>query len=197
MAAILGTTVHQTMSYRPQANGLVERMHRQMKAALMARCSSTNWYIQLPWIMLGMRTAIKEDIGCSAAELVYGESLVVPGQFFHPSFANAPHHELLSKLRESLNVSSPVKMSRHSTEKVHRPKEIDNCPYVFVRVDARRSPLQRPYVGPFKVLARRRKAFKLQLNDRKTDYVAINARALNPQTSYRTISGRITRQIQY
>jgi len=155
-----------------------------------------------------MRTAIKEDIGCSAAELVYGESLVVPGQFFHPSFANAPHHELLSKLRESLNVSSPVKMSRHSTEKVHRPKEIDNCPYVFVRVDARRSPLQRPYVGPFKVLARRKKAFKLQLNDRKTDYVAIdrlkpayvdefNARALNPQTSYRTISGRITRQIQY
>ncbi|KAI0241039.1 hypothetical protein LSAT2_002963, partial [Lamellibrachia satsuma] len=40
-----------------------------------------NWLDELPWVLLGIRTAPKEDLGCSSAELVYGAPLTVPGDF--------------------------------------------------------------------------------------------------------------------
>ena len=35
----------------------------------------------LPLVLLGIRTALKEDLGCTAVELVYGTSLRFPGEF--------------------------------------------------------------------------------------------------------------------
>jgi hypothetical protein len=35
----------------------------------------------LPWVLLGIRTAPKEDLRTSSAELVYGAPLTVPGDF--------------------------------------------------------------------------------------------------------------------
>ena len=37
MARSLGTQLHRTTSYHPQANGMVERFHRSLKASLRAR----------------------------------------------------------------------------------------------------------------------------------------------------------------
>lgn len=48
--------------------GLVERFHRHLKSALRARLSGPNWLDELPWVLLGIRTAPKEDLGCSSAE---------------------------------------------------------------------------------------------------------------------------------
>ena len=68
---ILGTKAYRTTSYHPQANGMVERFHRTMKASLMARLgNNSNWTEELPVFMLCLRTAFKEDLGCSSAELV-------------------------------------------------------------------------------------------------------------------------------
>ena len=33
-------------------------------------------------VLLGIRTALKTDLGCSVAELVYGTTLRIPGEFF-------------------------------------------------------------------------------------------------------------------
>lgn len=41
-----------TTAYHPQANGLVERIHRHLKSALRARLSGPNWVDELPWILL-------------------------------------------------------------------------------------------------------------------------------------------------
>ncbi|XP_066964208.1 uncharacterized protein [Macrobrachium rosenbergii] len=38
-------------------NGLVEYFHRSMKASLMAHCTAKDWKYQLPWVLLGLRTA--------------------------------------------------------------------------------------------------------------------------------------------
>jgi transposase InsO family protein len=69
-----------TTAFHPQANGMVERLHRQLKEALRARGAAENWLDHLPWVLLGVRTAPKDESGISAAEATLGQQLVVPGQ---------------------------------------------------------------------------------------------------------------------
>ena len=78
MAENLGVKLHRTTAYHPQANGLVERFHRSMKAALRASLTDSNWLDKLPWVMLGLRTAPKEDLRSSSAELVFGKTAAGP-----------------------------------------------------------------------------------------------------------------------
>ena len=60
LSDLLGTKLHHTTAYHPQANDLVERFHRSMKVSLRARCQSTSWISELPWVMLGLRTMPKD-----------------------------------------------------------------------------------------------------------------------------------------
>ena len=97
-----GTLHHLTTAYHPQANGMVERSHRQLKDALKARTAGADWPSHLPWGLLGLRAAPKEDSSISSAELLYGAPLVLPGQLpgvpepppavFHESSRAAPSH---------------------------------------------------------------------------------------------------------
>lgn len=61
-----------------------------MRVSLKARSDSVNWNTEQPIILLGIRTAVKEDLKCSAAELVYGQILKLPGELllFFPSRTN-------------------------------------------------------------------------------------------------------------
>jgi transposase InsO family protein len=80
MCRQLGVVHRQTTAYHPQANGLVERLHRQLKEALRARLQNNDWERHLPWVLLGLRAAPKEDSAISAAELVFGTKLTLPGE---------------------------------------------------------------------------------------------------------------------
>ena len=72
ISQLLGTELHHTTAYHPQSNGLVERFHCHLKSALRAHLTGPNWIDELPWVLLGIRTTPKEDLGCSSADLVYG-----------------------------------------------------------------------------------------------------------------------------
>ncbi|MFO0001722.1 MAG: hypothetical protein ACK559_11365, partial [bacterium] len=61
-----------TTAYHPPSNGLVESAHRQLKDSLRTRLAGNDWPAHLPWILLGLRAAPKEDSGVSSAELVLG-----------------------------------------------------------------------------------------------------------------------------
>jgi len=63
-------------------NGLVERFHRQLKAALKVSPHLDRWIDMLLLALLRIRTSLKEDIKGTAAELLYGTSLCLPGEFF-------------------------------------------------------------------------------------------------------------------
>ena len=67
VAEVLGVKVHRTTAYNPQSNGLCERFHRDMKAALRASLTGSDWADRLPWVMLGLRSAPKEDLQASSA----------------------------------------------------------------------------------------------------------------------------------
>ena len=60
---------------------MVERFHRQLKAALQTDEDAPSWSDRLPLVLLGIRCALKEDIGCTAADLVFGCSPRLPGEF--------------------------------------------------------------------------------------------------------------------
>ena len=67
---LLGTKHNRTTAYHPQANGLVERFHRHLKSSLKARLTNGNWIEELPILLLGIQTTLKEDLSCTAAEMV-------------------------------------------------------------------------------------------------------------------------------
>ncbi|GFO11984.1 Pol polyprotein [Plakobranchus ocellatus] len=66
IARRIGVKVHRTTAFHPQANGMVERFHRTLKAALKARLTGNNWVGELPWVLLGLRTALREDLEYSS-----------------------------------------------------------------------------------------------------------------------------------
>jgi hypothetical protein len=69
---------------------LVERFHRRLKDALRSRAAAADWHDHLPWVMLGIRTAFREDSEFSPAEAVYGSQLVLPGQFINTAEVPSP-----------------------------------------------------------------------------------------------------------
>nr|CAH8876148.1 unnamed protein product [Trichobilharzia regenti] len=83
LTKIIGCMRFRTTAYHPQANGMVERLHRQLKAGLSA-ANNTHWTESLPLVLLGIRNALKTDAGCTSAELVYGTTLRLPGELFLP-----------------------------------------------------------------------------------------------------------------
>ncbi|XP_068250756.1 uncharacterized protein [Palaemon carinicauda] len=73
LANLMGTTLHSTTAYSPAANAMVERAHRTLKEAQMARCTDEHWKAQL-----GLHTATRADGEPSFAENDYGEALTFP-----------------------------------------------------------------------------------------------------------------------
>ncbi|KAH9586005.1 hypothetical protein MS3_00007070 [Schistosoma haematobium] len=165
LTRLLGTERIRTTAYHPASNGLVERFHRQLKSALRAH-ENDDWYETLPLVLLGIRTSLKADIQCSAAELVYGTTLRLPGEFFtprsRPNFAKSDYVHRLSAFMRTL----PPVSTRIQHRQVALPRELSTCSHVFIRVDSVRKPLQQPYEGPFRVIARHEKTFKVDRHGR-------------------------------
>ena len=69
-----------TTDYHPKPNGMVKRFHRQLKDTLRARSSGKDWLEHLPWVLLGLCAAPKEEAGVSLAEAALGASLQLLGQ---------------------------------------------------------------------------------------------------------------------
>ena len=154
-----------TTAYHPQSNGLVERFHRQLKDSLRARLATADWPSHLPWVLLGLRAAPKEDHNVSAAELLYGVPLALPGELVET--AEPPATDFLENLRRPSPLSLPVRpFSGHQLNK-GAPDRLASAAFVFVRRGAPGPPLSPLYDGPYKVVGREEKVFTLQLGGRE------------------------------
>nr|XP_037276250.1 uncharacterized protein LOC119169207 [Rhipicephalus microplus] len=85
LSRLLGVNHIRTTAYHLMSNGMVERFHRQLKAFLMAPQSLITWTERLLLVLLTLRSTIRTDVSCSSAELVFGTTLRLPGQFFDMS----------------------------------------------------------------------------------------------------------------
>ena len=136
-----------------------------MKASLRARLQGPNWADELPWVMLGIHTAPKEDLGASSAELVYGSPLTVPGDFLANETTPTTPATWLPRIRETVRTFCPVPTSHHGNFKPSVPSDLNNCKYVFVQL-GQKTPLKPPYEGPFCVLKHGGKTFTLDIGGR-------------------------------
>ena len=164
---LLGCNRIRTTSYHPMANGMIERFHRHLKAIIKSYPNTTDWVHSLPMALLGIRTTLKQDCHCTSAELVYGTTLRVPGEFFTPDVDTVcDPYTYVAKLRESmkhLRVNSPRQQQRTS----YVSDSLHTCTHAFVRHDAIKKALQAPYDGPYKIIDRAPKHFTLMINGRK------------------------------
>lgn len=174
LATWLGAKKLRTTPYHPCANGLIERQHRTLKAALKCH-GDANWLDKLPTVLLGMRTSFKDSLNATSAELVYGTSLRLPGEFVAESkmAKSDPSSDYVTRLRLTMREIKPVPTNNCSGNKTFIHPELENCSHVLVRNDLVTPPLTPPYAGPFLVKERGPKTFKLVMNG-KTKTISVD-----------------------
>ncbi|XP_059098329.1 uncharacterized protein LOC131892540 [Tigriopus californicus] len=167
LSKLWASELHHTTAYHPQANGLIERFHCQLKDALRAQLAGPHWYHHLPWVLFGIRCPPKDDIQMSPAQLLYGASLKVPGALcLHPNDQTTPTQHFRN-LRERLAHLVPPASQFHGKPNSFVPPLLHTCPFVWVRVDRVQSSLEPPYQGPIAVLQRQPKSFLRDMDDKK------------------------------
>jgi cleavage and polyadenylation specificity factor subunit 1 len=160
LARLCGIQLSRTTAYHPAANGLVERLHRMLKAAIICHADQ-QWTEALPLVVLGIRASFKADLQASVAELVYGEPLRIPSELLIPTADPMESAHLITRLRRHMARLRPVPASHHTSSATFVHKDFHNCTHVFLRQDATRRALDPPYNGPYQVLSRREKTLQL------------------------------------
>lgn len=165
LARLAGFQHKRTTAYHPASNGLVERFHRQLKASITCHANS-NWVESLPLVLLGIRSAYKEDLKSTPAEMVYGEPLRLPGDFFSSEDLAEPDvTDYIARLRGFANSLQPSPASRHGGRRTPFVfKDLSTASHVFLRDDTMGGSLKPAYTGPHEVIQRGDKACKLFVN---------------------------------
>ena len=137
-------------------------MHRQLKSAI--KCHATDrWSDCLPIVLLGMRAAWREDFGATTAEMVYGESLRLPGEFLAPKATGTRTSSQFVK------ETGPRDSSRRQENLCVQGLEHDQ-PRV---PQASTASLQMTYDRPYRVIRRTGKTFDISVKG-KTITVSID-----------------------
>ena len=113
----------------------------------MARLTGANWVDELPWVLFGIRTTLKEDINCSTAELVYGSPFTVTGDFIPSTNTPMTPSLLVPWLRHIVCKFTFTPMSQHVVAPQHMPRKLFTIPYVFFGRDSHSPPLTPSYEG--------------------------------------------------
>lgn len=212
LSRLLGTKHCRTTAYHPCANGIVERLHRQLKSALTARLDREHWVDHLPVVLLGLRAVLRRDLGCSTAELVYGAPLRLPGDLFVPTASSPQPLEYLQCLQDCMQHLRPVP-PRSSDHRIFVHPDLASSTHVFLRRDAVKAPLTPSYDGPYRVLNKTQKSATILLNGReevvsldrlkpayletppnelRADIAGLNTPLLAPKTNARQPRRRVT-----
>jgi hypothetical protein len=141
----------------------VERLHRQIKDSLSARQCGTAWLDHLPWTLLGLRAAPKDDSGISSAEVVFGEPLHLPGQLHVDGNVGPPEGTPPAAQPPS---SIPLRPRTYAEAARGPLEQLARARYVFVRKGPVGGPLALQYEGPYEVLDRTDKVFRVQCGPR-------------------------------
>jgi hypothetical protein len=137
-----------------------------MKAAIMC-LADEQWIEALPLVLLGIRTAYKEDLETSWRHLVYGEPLCVPGELLAPTTPTVEPARFIQQLRRHMSQLRPVPRARYSSPATFIYRDLKDATHVFLRQDTISHALDPPYSGWQKVMARTEKTFKISVRGKQ------------------------------
>ncbi|GBO18940.1 hypothetical protein AVEN_168181-1 [Araneus ventricosus] len=181
---------------------MVERLHRPLKQTLT--CHQADWLDALPLVLLGIRTVLREDLNASAAELVYGSSLRLPGQLYEEKrIDQCPDY--VARLQRLFRAVSPTFPLCHGSQRIYIPKDLETCSHVFLRRPPFKKTLQTPYEGPFKVVRRLPKDFiilikgqeRLVAMDRLKPAFILNGSDEQTEQEHQTYRTRFDRRVKF
>ena len=136
---------------------------------------TSSWSQELPWVLIGIRSAPRDADGVSAAERDFGTPICLPGDFLDTPVP--PADSFMNKLKTLVENTAPAPALPKRAVKVSIPKEIISTEFVFVRRMAHASPFSPLYLGPYKVVNRDTNYFCIQIGNRQE---LINVSRLKP-----------------
>ena len=148
LSQTLGFCRLRTTSYPPQSNGKLERFHRTLKAALMS--SKTDWIAALPVVLFGLRSKpdsnfISPLAATTGLDVLYPKTVAEKTAPITLAF--------IKNLQDNLEQLAFTKdIRQHPTRKTFIPGALDNCKFVWLRVDRVKQPLEAPYTGPHELI---------------------------------------------
>ena len=148
-----------TPAYHAATNGAIEKRHQTIKNSLraslvdMGNQHGDKWISALPWVLLGKRIQVQPDLSVSAAQLVFGKSLSIPGQLLGQPGAPLSNLQTKALLEELYKLSArpPIPTST-------KVNEVDlsytkDAKFVYVKVDEPSSLAPR-FEGPYPIVSR-------------------------------------------
>ena len=167
----LGCKLVHTTAFHPESNWFLERQHRTLKAALKALENPRDWFSNLGFVLLVMRSTPKSDfevpLHSFVSELLYD---------YHDNSLSPLPRPSNRILRSTLPVYVDPQSSaphHHGTPRSYVEKALQTCKHVFVKNNTARSSFDRPYKAPYRVLNNGNKFFTLDLFTRH-DVVSID-----------------------
>ena len=132
--------------------------------------------------MLGLRSTWRPDLKASPADLVVGEPLRLPGDLVSPSPSPLQTtSDFVDDLRSRMASLRPTQTSHHRS-RLNEPSDdplrrFRGVNFTYVRIDASKPPLVRPYSGPFEIVEKHEKYFVIS---RKGRHEKISVDRLKP-----------------
>ena len=144
---------------------MIERFHRQLKSILKSYPNTADWITALPMALLGIRSTLKQDIQCTLAELVYGMTLRIPGEFLASTtdISTPDQTNYATKLKTEVQKLKVIPPCQPKHQHIIVSDLLHTCTHVFVWHDAIRKLLQAPYDGLYEVVTRNKKHFTVNI----------------------------------
>ncbi|CAH1104593.1 unnamed protein product [Psylliodes chrysocephalus] len=107
---------------------------------------------------MGMLGAYEEDLHTTVAEMVYGESIRLPGEFLvdHNKLELKPV-DYITELRRRFSYIRPATRTRHGKQSTNVFKDLNSVSHVFLRKDMFKKSHESPYEGPYQVVQLKKK----------------------------------------
>ncbi len=166
---LLGIDKLATSPYRPQSNGVVERMHGSLKPMLSkAVDAGVDWVDFLPLALFALRQVPNRDLGYSPHCIVYGRDVLGPLDLLYEGWVERPFDpvdvdEWLVSLNDRLAVISDCVVANQSVssgkraecfKKGVRDKPLELGSLVLMRVPGIKASLQAAWEGPYTVVGK-------------------------------------------
>ena len=176
-----GITHNMTCAYTPSSNGKIERTHRCIKAALRGG-EPSEWKQRLGFALLSMRASYSEAIKTCPAQIVFGSPICLPGELVNDEISQGQEPWKYGNRLQKAMAKVNFRHQQFPKKPGYEDPNLRKCEYVYVRDYHRPHGLAPVYNGPYRVVKRYDKYFRLDLGN-KLDSVAIHRlkTAYNPQ----------------